>query len=135
MDSMKPLLRIAADAFGGFTWFACNYTVGDCYPRGQGSDSAGAGAGVGGGSVLAGGVGGFGDMPPRQPRDATNSSPGCNRVTQSESSECDDKYQDCINNGPTSCLKKVAGKTLCYRCWERCNAGDSPSSQCRNCKF
>lgn len=52
-----------------------------------------------------------------------------------ENKDCDDKYQDCIDNGPSSCLNKVAGKTLCYRCWERCNAGDSPSDQCRQCKF
>jgi hypothetical protein len=49
--------------------------------------------------------------------------------------ECDDKYQDCVNNGPTSCLEREGGKTLCQRCWERCNAGDSASSKYRNCKF
>jgi hypothetical protein len=49
--------------------------------------------------------------------------------------DCDDKYQDCISNGPASCLKEEGGKTLCQRCWERCNAGDSPSARCRKCKF
>lgn len=48
---------------------------------------------------------------------------------------CDDKYQDCVDNGLSSCLKRSGGKTLCQRCWERCNAGDSPSATCRNCKF
>jgi hypothetical protein len=47
----------------------------------------------------------------------------CQRTSNSK---CDDKYQDCIQSGPNSCLKKVAGKSLCNRCWERCNAGDSP---------
>ena len=54
---------------------------------------------------------------------------------QQSNSTCDDKYQNCQDNGPTSCLKKEGGKSLCNRCWERCNAGDSPSSQCRKCKF
>lgn len=49
--------------------------------------------------------------------------------------ECDDKYQDCIDSGPKSCLKQRGGKTLCQRCWERCNAGDSPSAECRQCRF
>ncbi|XXX74697.1 hypothetical protein WMF30_44310 [Sorangium sp. So ce134] len=54
---------------------------------------------------------------------------------QSGSDSCDEKYQDCQNNGPTSCLKKVGGQSLCQRCWERCRAGEPPSSQCRTCKF
>lgn len=54
---------------------------------------------------------------------------------QKSNSNCDDKYQDCIQNGPTSCLKKSGGKSLCQRCLERCNAGDSPSNTCRTCKF
>ena len=54
---------------------------------------------------------------------------------QQSNSDCDEKYQDCIANAPTSCLKKSGGKSLCQRCWERCNAGDSPSSTCRTCKF
>lgn len=49
--------------------------------------------------------------------------------------ECDDKYQDCMDNGPSSCRAVSGGKTLCNRCWERCNAGDSPSSECKKCKF
>jgi hypothetical protein len=52
-----------------------------------------------------------------------------------QQNDCDDKYQDCVNNGPKSCLKEEGGKTLCNRCWERCNAGDSPSARCRKCKF
>lgn len=54
---------------------------------------------------------------------------------QSANGACDDKYQSCINNGPTSCLKTSGGKTLCQRCWERCNAGDFPSGACRKCLF
>jgi hypothetical protein len=49
--------------------------------------------------------------------------------------ECDDKYQDCIDRAPSSCLRKSGGKTKCQQCWERCNAGDSPSDECRKCLF
>ncbi len=55
--------------------------------------------------------------------------------TSPTSKECDDKYQNCIDKGPASCLKNSGGKTLCQRCWERCNAGDSPSSACTACYF
>jgi hypothetical protein len=50
-------------------------------------------------------------------------------------SSCQDKWDDCVDNGPSSCLKKSEGKTLCTRCLERCNAGASPSAACRKCKF
>jgi hypothetical protein len=53
----------------------------------------------------------------------------------SANEDCDNKYQDCVDNGPSSCLKRSGGKTLCQRCWERCNAGDSPSSECKACRF
>jgi hypothetical protein len=48
---------------------------------------------------------------------------------------CNAKYQDCINYGPTSCLKQEGGKTQCNRCLERCNAGEPPSATCVTCKF
>jgi hypothetical protein len=76
MKLTRSLLLIAGITLGGFT--ACNYTVGECYPRGQGSDNAGAVAGAGGSVVVPGGVGGFGDAPPRQPQDATNPPFDCN---------------------------------------------------------
>lgn len=61
---------------------------------------------------------------------------GCReRCARTANKDCDDKYQDCVDNGPTKCLKQSAGKTLCYRCWERCNAGDEPSAACKECKF
>lgn len=173
---MRSLPWIAVIAISSFT--ACNYTEGECYPRGQG----GGNAGVGGSVVVPNGAGGFGDVPPES-QDATDPPPpDCNIVPQSpcnekcladyveaaaecgklenetqrracqdvaflgykscrencrqkENKECDDKYQDCINHGPSSCRKEEAGKSLCNRCWERCNAGDSPSARCRNCKF
>jgi hypothetical protein len=56
-------------------------------------------------------------------------------VHASSNTDCDRKYQDCINNAPTSCLKRSGGKTQCQRCWERCKVGDPPSGACRNCRF
>ena len=49
--------------------------------------------------------------------------------------DCEQQYQWCINEGPTKCLGRSGGKSLCNRCLERCNAGDSPSQQCRECGF
>lgn len=56
-------------------------------------------------------------------------------TNRSLSDDCQEKYEDCINNAPTSCLKKVGGMTLCKRCQQRCEAGDSPSAECRKCHF
>ena len=58
---MKRLLWIAAITAPSFA--ACNYTVGECYPRGQGEGNAG----VGGGDVIlipSGAGGGLGAEPP-----------------------------------------------------------------------
>ena len=59
----------------------------------------------------------------------------CGDNCTSSSSSCHDKWNDCMDNGPTSCLAQSGGKTLCSRCEERCVAGDSPSAQCKKCKF
>jgi hypothetical protein len=53
---------------------ACNQTVGDCYPRGQGDGTIGAGAGV----VTPGGVGASGEGPPEQPQGITYPESECN---------------------------------------------------------
>lgn len=55
--------------------------------------------------------------------------------SQNSNGTCDEKYQYCLNYAPTSCLKREGGKTLCQRCLERCNAGDSPADRCRYCGF
>jgi len=49
--------------------------------------------------------------------------------------KCQEKYENCVNYGPKSCLKVSGGKTQCKRCLERCKVGDSPSSTCKNCLF
>lgn len=84
------------------TWSfaACNYTEGDCWYYGEGTESAGAGVGVGsGGGVFLptgpAGVGGYGDAPPKQPQDATNPEPPvCNVVTLSPCHEDCDKADE-----------------------------------------
>lgn len=53
----------------------------------------------------------------------------------SSTSECQEKYEDCLNKAPTSCLKKSEGKTVCKRCQQRCEAEDKPSAECRKCLF
>jgi hypothetical protein len=59
----------------------------------------------------------------------------CKDACQKLLDSCDEKYQDCINYAPKSCLKESGGKSQCARCQERCNAGDSPSAACKKCKF
>ena len=59
---------------------ACNYTVGECYPVGQGPGSAGVGANVG----SSGGTGASGDGPPKQPQGLMPNSE-CNASDQSSS--------------------------------------------------
>jgi len=85
MSLKANVLLVTATSIAGFT--ACNYTVGECYPRGQGNGDVG-GVGAGGGSVIIpGGVGGFGDAPPRRPLDGTIPAPECNSVPQSPCNE------------------------------------------------
>lgn len=76
----------------GFT--ACNYTDGECWYYGEGTENAGAGVGVGpGGGVFIptgpAGSGDYGDPPPKQPQDARDSSPKCN--------EDDEETQGIVN--------------------------------------
>jgi hypothetical protein len=59
----------------------------------------------------------------------------CQQDNGADSKECTDKYVNCMNNAPTSCLKRSGGKTVCRQCRDRCNAGDSPSPTCVKCLF
>ena len=73
---MRSLLWVALIAIPSIA--ACNYTVGDCYPRGQGEGNAGVG---GGGVILPSGAGGLGDAPP-EPGGASGSL-ACNASEES----------------------------------------------------
>lgn len=59
----------------------------------------------------------------------------CLRVCDNANADCDDKYEQCREKGGAACRKRSGGQTQCYRCWERCRAGDSPSSTCSKCYF
>lgn len=70
MNAIRYLFLSAAITLMGIT--ACNYTVGECWPVGQGGASSESVA-AGGGIILPtgpSGAGGFGDQPPKQPQDA-----------------------------------------------------------------
>jgi hypothetical protein len=75
MNTMRSLLLlIAAITLGAFA--ACNYTVGECWYYGEGSENAGAGSG--GGVIIPtgpAGVGGYGEAPPKQPQDTPDPRP------------------------------------------------------------
>ena len=92
MNMLRNLLLSTAVTLFGIT--ACNYTVGECYYRGEGGDS---GAVTAGGGVIIptgpSGTGGYGNAPPKQPQDATNSEPPvCNIVSLSPCHEqCDEE--------------------------------------------
>lgn len=79
---------------------ACNYTDGECWYYGEGTENAGAGVGVGpGGGVFIptgpAGSGDYGDPPPKEPQDATNPEPPvCNIVTLSPCHEDCDKEDE-----------------------------------------
>jgi hypothetical protein len=72
---------------------ACNYTDGECWYYGEGTESAG--VGPGGGVIIPTGAGGYGEAPPKQPQDATNSPPPvCNIVSLSPCHDkCDEEYE------------------------------------------
>jgi hypothetical protein len=90
---------------------ACNYDVGECYPRREGSGNAGAGGGV----VLPGpgGVGGFGNVP-LEPQNAQ------------EPVDCSDTAESPPENDGSDeaglkvfCLKKDHGATCSAWCMDK----------------
>jgi hypothetical protein len=86
---------------------ACNYTVGECYPRGQSDGSAG----VGGGVLLPSGVGGYGDTPP-QPQGGTGAAacndPGATEPEPDESADALDTWVHCRGLDVVECMIKCA---------------------------
>jgi hypothetical protein len=109
MKTMRNLLLIAAITLLWFT--ACNYTVGECWYRDQGSEAAGAGAGAGG-PILppnpTGGDKGFGDVPPREPQGAPNPPP--------KPPACNEGEDDAIELGEVHCGKVEWGVDCMIRC-------------------
>jgi hypothetical protein len=79
---MKSYLWIAAVVILP-SFAACNRTVGECWPRGQGDDSGGVGSGP---VIASGGTGDNGDTPPN-PNDFTIPEADCNIAEQSPCTE------------------------------------------------
>ncbi len=107
---MRRLLWIAALAAPSFA--ACNYTVGECYPRGQGDGSAG----VGGGDVVlipSGAGGGLGAEPPG-PGGATGAN-ACNASEESPPAD-DDPYEASLK---VFCSKPDHGSVCSGRCFAK----------------
>jgi hypothetical protein len=126
---------------------------GTCYenPAGGagGADSLAVGAGVGAttsgdyaeppkGPLDGDGVGGFGDVPPRQPQDATNPPPECNIATQSP---CNEKCLADYESAAIVCgkIENEAQRKTCqdsahasYKgCQGNCAQGDDCLERCR----
>lgn len=92
-SAIRGLLLLYATITVGFT--SCNYTDGECWYYGEGSENAGVGVGPGGGVFIPtgpAGAGGFGDTPPQPPQDTANQPPDCNIVSLSPCHEkCDEE--------------------------------------------
>ena len=112
MNAMRSLLvLVAAITVGGFA--ACNETVGECWYYGEGTENAAAGVGPGGGVIVPtgpAGVGGSGDTPPPEPRDATGRPPPeCNE---------EEEENDAIELGERVCGPTDWGATCSVACNE-----------------
>jgi hypothetical protein len=100
MNAIRNLLLITAITLGGIA--ACNYTVGECYYRGEGGGSGTDSVAAGGGVILPTGPtggGGYGDEPPEQPQDALDPKPKCNSDEEPEFGKPATQYIDCRKRG------------------------------------
>lgn len=86
---------------------ACNYTVGECYPRGQGDGDTGAGAGV----VTSGAGGGSGDTPPKEPQDFKYTESQCN-APEDDSVEASLKVFCTTPEHGVACAERCAAKGI-----------------------
>ncbi|MEO7330219.1 MAG: hypothetical protein ABI193_16710 [Minicystis sp.] len=125
---MRKFLWLMALVAPGF--FACNYTVGECYPREQGSGSAGAEGPV----IVQGGAGGFGDTPPKQTQDEPIPAPDCNIVS---GSPCDEKCLSDYENAAAVCgrIQSDADRRTCqdgaYASYKSCRENCTSVNSCR----
>lgn len=89
MNTMRSLLLSAAIALTGIA--SCNYTVGECWPVGQGGGSGTESVAAGGGVILPtgpSGAGGSGDQPPKEPQ-TTDPEPEIKCNSDEEEEEAD----------------------------------------------
>lgn len=86
MKTIRSLVLVATIVF--VAWIAaCNYTVGECWPVGQGGGRDGDSVVAGGGVILPTGPtggGGYGDEPPNGPQGGTESTLKCNSDDEDE---------------------------------------------------
>lgn len=124
MNAIRTILVCAAIILTGIT--ACNYTVGECWPVGEGGGSSGVGVTAGGGVIVPTGPAGSGDYgaPPKQPQDAPNPKPEikCNSddsdETETETETTETTETTCnaggaVNDGTTFNICSDACKTPC----------------------
>lgn len=110
MNAIRTLLWLGVIA--SVVISACNYTVGECYPRGEGASYSTEGVGSGGGIIIPTGVGGFGEAPPKQPQSGTSQSIECNSDESNEpESECN--AGDAVSDGTTFTICTEACKAPC----------------------
>lgn len=106
------LMLITASVFGGFA--ACNYTDGECWYYGEGSENAGASVGPGGGVIVpTGPSGSYGDAPPKEPPDAQESELKCNKDEEDADTENheDDSAEPPSKDPQVKC--SVPGSSAC----------------------
>jgi hypothetical protein len=125
MKTIKTLLMLSGVTIvGGFT--ACNYTDGECWYYGEGSENAGASVGPGGGVIVpTGPSGSYGDAPPKEPPDDKDSELKCNSDEDSDEERSDKEHGDNQDDGSYEaglkvfCLKKDHGSICSERCMNK----------------
>jgi hypothetical protein len=140
MKWTRGLLGLVGLLMMGFA--ACNYTVGDCYPVGQG---AGAGD-VGNGAAVS--VGSSGDQPVGTAQGALSEAqcnePPSNACPQggcTPSDPCLDMFDKCQDIGGDCTKTKPGcdayGTSACRSCFDACKNGTAypPKCKCRSCGF
>jgi hypothetical protein len=104
---------------------ACNYTVGECYPRGEGGGYGEAAVTAGGGIIIPtgpGGTGGFGNAPPKKPPLQCNSSDADEADEADEVDSADEG--DSADDADSQCRTDAGdGKTYVY-CGNHCPQSD-----------
>jgi hypothetical protein len=102
MNTKRILLPILAIAICMLT--ACNWTVGDCYPREEWEGGAGAGGPVGPPVPIfsSSASGDFGDAPPSGPQDGSKEKIQCNKTEDEDEEESPSDSSERPTDSPTS---------------------------------
>ncbi|WP_437314978.1 hypothetical protein [Sorangium sp. So ce385] len=116
MNTKKILLLVVAIAVWVLT--ACNWTVGDCYPREEWEKGGGAGDPVGPPVPVITSVasGDFGAEPPQGPQDGKNEKIQCNKTDEDEEespSDSSERPTDSPTSPPDPCQQSGAPSMGC----------------------